>query len=397
MFFIGQNGTPLEVVTGITKTVEELESKINAVLETTTVQPSAPSTSHPTAAAEAAGPSTSPAPTQASSSDPSADGDFEVVCEGGVCFKRPKQPQAASGDATNAAAATESAEQALANEAKLRRAKELIEKKRIEKEEENARVSRCRILWKIEIQTFYFQLEKERELNRRRAGQDLQNFKQRQEENEMKKQQEERRREKAADQVARQRILAQIAQDKADRAARLNNEAPPKAETKKEDSPPIVASSVDKSEARIQFKKPDGESDIKVFKSSEKFSVIRAYVEQNIIAGTGIRAFSLATTFPRKEFKTDDHGKTLLELNLAPTSVLLILPLDKLAKKSLPLQTGGGIFNAVQAFFWSFLNTFFATLTWGKSFILGKYNSLRGIDSGAQKRQGENELTPNDA
>lgn len=33
IFFIGKNGTPLDVVTGITKTVEELESKIAQVLE----------------------------------------------------------------------------------------------------------------------------------------------------------------------------------------------------------------------------------------------------------------------------------------------------------------------------------------------------------------------------
>lgn len=33
MFFIGKNGTPLEIVTGITKTVEELVAKIDGVLE----------------------------------------------------------------------------------------------------------------------------------------------------------------------------------------------------------------------------------------------------------------------------------------------------------------------------------------------------------------------------
>lgn len=33
IFFIGKNGTPLDVVTGITKTVEELETKMAQVLE----------------------------------------------------------------------------------------------------------------------------------------------------------------------------------------------------------------------------------------------------------------------------------------------------------------------------------------------------------------------------
>lgn len=33
LFFIGKNGTPIEIVTGITNTVEELETKITGVLE----------------------------------------------------------------------------------------------------------------------------------------------------------------------------------------------------------------------------------------------------------------------------------------------------------------------------------------------------------------------------
>lgn len=32
LFFIGKNGTPIEIVTGVTKTVEELNSKIDNVL-----------------------------------------------------------------------------------------------------------------------------------------------------------------------------------------------------------------------------------------------------------------------------------------------------------------------------------------------------------------------------
>lgn len=242
------------------------------------------------------------------------------------------------------------------------------------------------------------QLEKERELQRRRAGQDLQEFKQRQEESEIKKQQEERRREKIEEQAARQRILAQIAQDKADRAAKFNNDDQSKPETeKKSDAKRPFVSSVDKSEARIQFKKPDGETEIKVFKSTDPFAFIRAYVEESLIVGSGIREFALATTFPRREFKIEDNDKTLWELNLAPSSVLLILPLDKVSKKSLPLQTGGGVFNAVQALIWGILNTVYATMASGKNFILGKINNIRGNGNGPQKRQGEDELTPNDA
>lgn len=141
LFFIGKNGTPLEVVTGITKTVEELEFKIAAVLEraglSSGTEPAIGSSST-SPVPEAAG-AAAPTPT-AGSSNP--DDDTEVVCEDGVCFKRPKEHSAPS---DTPADSVESAQAQLVQEEKLRRAKELIEKKRLEKEEENARVKNISI------------------------------------------------------------------------------------------------------------------------------------------------------------------------------------------------------------------------------------------------------------
>lgn len=174
-----------------------------------------------------------------------------------------------------------------------------------------------------------FQLAKERELQRRRMGQDLQNFKQRQEENEMKKLQEERKRDKIAEQAARKRILEQIALDKAERAQRFTPAASATldastsnaaaAASSSNNSVPFVVS--DSTVARIQFKKPDGEVDVKTFSRDDPFSIVRTYVEENVIVGSTIREFALATTFPRHEFKADDNGKTLFELGLVPSSV----------------------------------------------------------------------------
>lgn len=65
----------------------------------------------------------------------SASDDTEIVCENGVCFKRPKQ-----NSDPNASTSADAGSQ-FSNEEKLARAKELIEKKRIAKEEEDARVS----------------------------------------------------------------------------------------------------------------------------------------------------------------------------------------------------------------------------------------------------------------
>lgn len=64
--------------------------------------------------------------------------DTEIVCENGVCYKRPKQNNTETAPAEVDAG---SSSQQTTNEEKMNRAKEIIEKKRKEKDEENARVS----------------------------------------------------------------------------------------------------------------------------------------------------------------------------------------------------------------------------------------------------------------
>lgn len=43
IFFIGKNGAPLEIVTGVTKTADELSAKINGVLEKANLAPASSS------------------------------------------------------------------------------------------------------------------------------------------------------------------------------------------------------------------------------------------------------------------------------------------------------------------------------------------------------------------
>lgn len=235
-------------------------------------------------------------------------------------------------------------------------------------------------------------MAKERELQRRRVGQDLQNFKQRQEETEMKKLQEERKRDKIEEQAARKRILEQIALDKAERALQFNesNNATPKPEATPSNSLPSIVS--DSTVARIQFKKPDGQIDVKTFGRDEPFSIVRNYVEQNIIASCGIKEFALATTFPRREFKADDDEKTLFELGLVPSSVLLILSLDKLASRKLPLNTSYGIFSMLTTIFWGVVSPVFAICAYVRNLIFARNQS----QSGAAKRANEEELNHNE-
>lgn len=177
LFFIGKNGTPIEIVTGITKTVDELNSKIDGVLNG--VKPKASDSNSATASANLIASKVSTNPICQFSvfnwiksnlflgeQSTSNEEDTEIVCENGVCFKRPKEnkTEAASTESTTSDSTTQ-----LANEERLKRAKDLIEKKRKDKEEEDGRVSwydECEIIlqWqkshrKISI-TFFFSVGK---------------------------------------------------------------------------------------------------------------------------------------------------------------------------------------------------------------------------------------------
>lgn len=240
-------------------------------------------------------------------------------------------------------------------------------------------------------------MAKERELQRRRMGQELQNFKQRQEESEMKKLQEERKRDKIEEQAARKRILEQIALDKAERAQRFNsNQNPPlnqdTATTSNATVNPTPAVVSDSSVARIQFKKPNGEFDVKTFERDDPFSVVRSYVSANVIVGSAIKEFALATTFPRREFKSDDDTKTVFELGLVPSSVILVLPMDKVAINKLPLEHGYGIISMFTTIFWSIVNPMFAAFSYMKNWMFARDRN----QTGAAKRSNEEELNHNE-
>lgn len=138
LFFIGKTGVPLDIVTGVTTTVDELLNKINGVLakvnpNTSTSQENATPTPTPITTAIA---------TEATSAHTQAK-DEEVVCENGVCFKRPKenktQEAAEKGEDSSTETPTTS-DANLPSEEKLRRARDLIVKKRKDKEDEDKQV-----------------------------------------------------------------------------------------------------------------------------------------------------------------------------------------------------------------------------------------------------------------
>lgn len=155
LFFIGKNGTPIEIVTGITKSVDELEAKIDGILVKAGQKPATmPATASANLLASMSGDSLLACSSQRVhfnftifrlSGERAADGEeTETVCENGVCYKRPVQKKDETTASTAASSSNQSAQNSAymsATEERLRRAKELIDMKRKEKEEEATKVS----------------------------------------------------------------------------------------------------------------------------------------------------------------------------------------------------------------------------------------------------------------
>lgn len=76
---------------------------------------------------------------------------------------------------------------------------------------------------------------------------------------------------------------------------------------------------------RIQFRLPSGSPHLGKFQVTSTLRDLRSYVLNNI--ELPFRQFSMSTSFPRKDLNAEDDGKTLIELELVPTAVVLILPL----------------------------------------------------------------------
>ena len=83
--------------------------------------------------------------------------------------------------------------------------------------------------------------------------------------------------------------------------------------------------SSDMSKTRIQFKLPLGNHIIGTFDATTAFGNLRPYVIQN--AQLSSKHFSMSTIFPKRDFTSVDDNKTLSELELVPSAVILIRPL----------------------------------------------------------------------
>lgn len=192
--------------------------------------------------------------------------------------------------------------------------------------------------------------EIKKEMERRKQGKEMLDFKKKQEDEKTRRLLEERSREKAEEQAARERVKQQIALDRADRAARYSQNQ------EEVEAARVAAIQARQAElearretlvrerstvARIQFRLPDGSSFTNQFPSESKLQEARQFVVQEV--GNRYGNFSLATMFPRREFTSEDLEKTLLQLELAPSASIVLLPQTGRSAHSVVHSSEGGL------------------------------------------------------
>ncbi|XP_069791272.1 UBX domain-containing protein 4 isoform X1 [Narcine bancroftii] len=195
------------------------------------------------------------------------------------------------------------------------------------------------------------------EVERRKIGKEMVEFKRKQEEDRTKRMLEERSRDKEEERLARERIRQQIALDRAERAARY-------AKTKEEAEAAKRASELERQAAeearkkalnnerskicRIQFRLPDGSSFTNQFSPDASLEEARDFAESQV--GGKYGNFQLAITFPRKQFTKDDYKKTLTELELVPNASIILIPGGRSTSSMVPSSEAG---------LWAFMRTLF--------------------------------------
>jgi len=166
--------------------------------------------------------------------------------------------------------------------------------------------------------------EIEREKTRRKQGQELQQIRQKLQDDDMKKLADQRRKEKMEDKLARQRVKEKIARDREERAQKFGSGASssqPSPTSPPGQGPPPTKREYD--ESRIQIRLLDGSTITTSFKAQEPLAAVRVYVQMNGNTPEG-QDFSLLSPYPRHQYTELDMEKPLKELGLVPSAVLVV-------------------------------------------------------------------------
>ncbi|XP_036174804.1 UBX domain-containing protein 4 [Myotis myotis] len=333
-FFIGDSGIPLEVIAG-SVSADELVTRIHKVRQMHSLKGETSEANGSQSESSLSTPSTSFEPNNTSENTQSRNVE--------LCEASPTSDTATGGEKSDHATSSQEP-RGCSNPrpsedltVKVERLTKKLEERREEKRKEEE------------------QREIKKEIERRKTGKEMLDYKRKQEEELTKRMLEERNREKAEDRAARERIKQQIALDRAERAARF-------AKTKEEvEAAKAAALLVKQAEmevkrdasarerstvARIQFRLPDGSYFTNQFPSDAPLEEARQFAAQTV--GNTYGNFSLATMFPRREFTKEDYKKKLLDLELAPSASVVLLPAGRPTTSMVHSSSGD---------FWTLLGT----------------------------------------
>uniref|UniRef100_A0A8C8Z4N1 UBX domain-containing protein 4 n=1 Tax=Prolemur simus TaxID=1328070 RepID=A0A8C8Z4N1_PROSS len=317
IFFIGDSGIPLEVIAG-SVSADELVTRIHKVRQMHSLKGETSVANDSQSESSVSTPSASFEPNNTSENSQSGN---EELCETSPTSPETKADTATGGESSGHATPSQEPS-GCSNQrpvedltVRVERLTKKLEERREEKRKEEE------------------QREIKKEIERRKTGKEMLDYKRKQEEELTKRMLEERNREKAEDRAARERIKQQIALDRAERAARF---AKTKEEVEAAKAAALLAKQAEmeaKREtytrekstiARIQFRLPDGSSFTNQFPSDAPLEEARQFAAQTV--GNTYGNFSLATMFPRREFTKEDYKKKLLDLELAPSASVVLLP-----------------------------------------------------------------------
>lgn len=185
---------------------------------------------------------------------------------------------------------------------------------------------------------------REQEISRRKQGQEVIKQKQDKEELEMKRLAEQKRKEKLEDELAKKRVMEKIRQDREDKQKKYSSEKvevdkskeAARAQQELVKQQERMAEAANRSKfARIQFRLTDGSSVVNQFEPEQKLDDAREFIKNKLSEMNENTSFSMHSTFPKRDYTTEDMSLTLRELQLVPSASILIIPIRSKSSKAM--------------------------------------------------------------
>jgi len=249
---------------------------------------------------------------------------------------------------------------------RVERARKFIEQKRQEKEEKEKEEA------------------KQKEFDRRHVGQEMAKAKRDRQERQAQDIANQIKEDRAKERAHREAVRQQIARDRAEREARRQNELQERQRAQAAAVPSAAGAGTGKQDgrdctsARLQFRLPDGSTITNSFPADSPLETIRQYIVNQL--GCSSSSITLYTTYPRRELTEEDLVKSLADLGLAPSSILVVA----LKSRNAMAPSGGASFSELLVWI---LSPLFALINFLKAFLFGSPDQPRGAYSRTPGRE----------